>query len=258
MRAELVELALALADAWKSGRPIPDPEGAARPRDRPEAYQVQDRMAQAIGGAVGGWKVGAALRAVQVAEGHDGPIPGRLFRVRIFVNEATLPFPLYAGYKAEIEYAFRLTRDLGRREKPYTREEAANAAVFVPGIEIAGSRFQGNSTDGRTVLGIADNGSGGAFVFGEEVPDWRAIDFDALPLEAGLPGERVELYRGLQRGDVVAVLQEMVNDLMARGVPLSTGDYLSTGSLCVPLPLKQGQLFTARFGDIATLRVTLA
>lgn len=257
MRAELETLALDLAAAWTSGRPIPDPEGAARPRDRQEAYQVQDRMAQAIGGKVGGWKVGAALRAVQVAEGHDGPIPGRLFADRIFVNEARLPASLYAGYKAELEYAFRLRRDLSARAEPYSRDEVAAAADFVPGIEIAGSRFQGNTTDRRTVLAIADNGSGGAFVFGENLADWRGIDLDGLAIEAGLPGQPVEFYRDEQRGDVVTVLQEMVNDLLARGVPLSAGDYLSTGSLCVPLPLKQGQPFIARFGGIATLRVTL-
>lgn len=257
MRAELDSLALALAEAWTSGRPIPDPEGPARPRDRAEAYQVQDRMAEAIGGTVGGWKVGAALRAVQIAEGHDGPIPGRLFADRIFVGQAELPFALYAGYKAELEYAFRLTRDLPARDTPYSRDEVAEAAAFVPGIEIAGSRFKGNSTDGRTVLAVADNGSGGAFVFGEDVADWQGIDLDALPIDGGLPGQPVELYRGQQRGDVVAVVHEMVGDLLARGVPLSAGDYLSTGSLCVPMPLARGQPFSARFGDIATLRVTL-
>ena len=32
-----------------------------------------------IGGDVAGWKVGATVRAVQVFEGHDGPLPGRIF-----------------------------------------------------------------------------------------------------------------------------------------------------------------------------------
>ncbi|MFC7397772.1 2-keto-4-pentenoate hydratase [Chelatococcus sp. GCM10030263] len=257
MRAELESLAVALADAWNSGRRVPEPAGSGRPRDRSEAYWVQDRMAELLGADVGGWKIGAALRAVQIAEGHDGPIPGRIMRNRIFIGAVELPYAIYADYNAELEYAFRLKHTLPARNTPYTLDEAAVAVNLVPGIEIAGSRLHIRSTDAKTMLAIADNGSGGAFVFGEDIVNWQGLDLDALPIEAGMPGEPVELYRGGQRGDVVAVLAEMINGLLSRGIALSAGDYLSTGSLCVPLRLRQGQPFDARFGDLGRLRVTL-
>ncbi len=258
MRAELESLAADLTAAWNSGERIPRPAEAARPRTRAEAYAVQDRMAELIGGQAVGWKIGAALPAVQIAEGHDGPLYGRLFADRVFTSEARLPARLFADYNAEMEYAFRLKQAIGKRGTPYTREEIAALVDFVPGVEIAGSRFQTGPGPGGTFVGIADNGSGGAFVFGEAIADWRGIDLDGLALEGSVPGRVAEIYRGELRGDVVAVLTGMVNDLLERGIPLSKGDYLSTGSLIVPLPLPKGAVFTARFGDITTLRVTIA
>jgi 2-keto-4-pentenoate hydratase len=83
------------------------------------------------------------------------------------------------------------------------------------------------------------------------------LDLNGLSIEAGMPGAPADLYRGSQRGDVVTVLAEMIDGLLRRGVALSTGDYLSTGSLCVPLQLRRGQPFEARFGGICHLRVTL-
>lgn len=257
MRTELESLAAALAQAWKTGVAIPDPVGAARPATRAEAYQVQDRMAELIGGRVGGWKIGAALKAVQVAEGHDGPIPGRLFADRIHLDGAELPWALYAGSKAEIEYAFRLKRALPPRAAPYTRAELEPLFDLVMGIEIAGSRLKGDTPGVRSLLTIADNGGGSAFVFGRPIPDWTKLDLDALPLSAELPGKPARIYSGEQRGDVVEVAVEMVNAILERGAPLAEGDYLSTGSLCWPLPLERGQTFTARFGDLATLTVRL-
>lgn len=257
MRAELERLASSLAQAWEAGTRIDEPTGLNRPQSRNEAYWVQDRMAELLGTGVGGWKIGAALRAVQIAEGHDGPIPGRIMRDRIFVGAAELPHALYAGYNAELEYAFRLKHALPARGTPYSRDEVASAVNLVPGIEIAGSRLDIRSTNAKTLLAIADNGSGGAFVFGEDVADWQKLDLNGLSIEAGMPGEPVELYRGPQRGDVVTVLAEMIDGLLQRGVALSAGDYLSTGSLCVPLQLRSGQPFDARFGGICQLRVTL-
>ena len=47
-------------------------------------------MAELIGGQVAGWKVGATVRAVQVFEGHDGPLPGRIFADRLFDSPARI------------------------------------------------------------------------------------------------------------------------------------------------------------------------
>jgi len=65
-------------------------------------------MAEVIEGRVTGWKVGAAVKAVQFFEDHDGPLPGRVFEGRTFDVNAVVPAALYNGAKIECEFAFRL------------------------------------------------------------------------------------------------------------------------------------------------------
>ena len=128
-------------------------------------------MAELIGGTVAGWKVGATVRAVQVFEGHDGPLPGRIFADRLFDSPAKIPASLFKGVKVECEFAFRLTRDLPAGNGPVTRDQIAGSLTFHPAFELAGSRFApGTGNRAATTFdGVADNGSGGAAVLGAAV-----------------------------------------------------------------------------------------
>ena len=125
MAARLERLAEALAEAWRSDGRIPLPERGAGPASRAEAFAVQDRMAQLIGDRTAGWKVGAAVRAVQELEGHDGPIIGRILAARLYHSPANVPAATFAGGKVECEFAFRLTADLPLRGDPYRRADVA-------------------------------------------------------------------------------------------------------------------------------------
>ncbi len=55
----LEAFAASLAEAWRTGAKIALPDPRDRPKDRSEAYLVQDRMAALIGAPVIGWKAGA-------------------------------------------------------------------------------------------------------------------------------------------------------------------------------------------------------
>ena len=129
-------LAAELAAAWREDRKIALPAGI--PTSRAEAFAIQDRMALLIGDATAGWKVGAAVRAVQELEGHDGPIVGRILASRLHQSPARLPAATYAGGKVECEMAFRLTADLPLADAPYTRDRVAKILVFHPAIELTG------------------------------------------------------------------------------------------------------------------------
>ncbi len=260
MSDKIENLAAALAGAWRDGTTIPLPEPAQAPSSRAEAYAIQDRMAELIGEVPVGWKVGATVEAVQRLEGHDGPIPGRLFASRIYGTPATLPAAAFRGCKVECEFAFRFTDDLPPRDRPYTAGEAADLLVLHLAIELAGSRYTpgigGRQPSSAEV--IADNGSGVGFLFGPGIADWKDIPFETLPIDARIDGgTAIEAYAGEYRRDPVEVLAETLNDLAARGIGLASGDYLSTGSLTVPTPIAQGQTFVAGFGDLGTLRLTL-
>jgi len=168
------QLARDLAEAWKSGSTIPLPPAGQGPASRQDAYAIQDRMAELIGGTVAGWKVGATVRAVQVFEGHDGPLPGRIFADRLYDSGAKIPASLFRGAKVECEFAFRLTKELPAGNGAVTRGEIAPSLTFHPAFEIAASRYApGTGNRAATTFdGVADNGTGGAAVIGPAVTDW--------------------------------------------------------------------------------------
>lgn len=260
MQSKFEELARSLAQAWRTCGTIALPATGAAPRSRADAFAIQDRMAELLGDRCVGWKVGAAVRAVQVLEGHDGPIVGRLFAPGLHTSPAQLP-AMYAGYKIECEFAFRFGVDVPARSHPYSAAELAPQLVLHPGLEVAGTRYA-MASDSRkftTHDAIADNGTGGAYVVGPAIADWRRIDLATLPIDARIGGgQPIQIYTGDLRRDPLDILVETVNGLSERGIGFAAGDLLSTGSLSLPTPLRAGQTYVASFGELAQLRATMS
>ena len=259
MQPTFDELARSLAQAWQECGTIPLPPASCAPRSRADAFAIQDRIAKILGDRCVGWKVGAAVRAVQILEGHDGPIVGRLFAPRMYASPAQIP-ATFDGYKIECEFAFRFRRGVPPRKEAYTRVELEPQLALHPGLEVAGSRYAipEGSRKFTTHDAIADNGSGGAYVVGDAITDWRRIDLALLPIEARIDGgAAIHTYSGEYRRDPVDIAVETVNGLCERGIGLSPGDLLSTGSLTLPTPLRSGQTYAARFADLATLSVSI-
>jgi 2-keto-4-pentenoate hydratase len=260
MKQSLEILARSLAEAWRTCGTIPLPPADSAPGSRTDAFAVQDRMAELLGERIVGWKVGAAVRAVQILEGHDGPITGRLLASRVYSSPAQVPASMFDGYKIECEFAFRFRQAVPARARAYTRAELLPLLVFHPGLELAGTRYAAG-IGGRKLTthdAIADNGTGGAYVVAEGVETWQGIDFERLPIDARIDaGDPIPVYAGEFRRDPVDILVETVNGLSERGMGLNAGDLLSTGSLTTPTPLRKGQAYVARFADLPTLSVRI-
>lgn len=260
MTGKFEQLARDLAEAWRSGGTIPLPPAGQGPASRAEAYAIQDRMAELIGRQVAGWKVGATVRAVQVFEGHDGPLPGRIFADRLFESGAKIPARLFKGVKVECEFAFRLTRELPGGNAPVTRGEIAGSLTFHPAFELAGSRFApGTGNRAATTFdGVADNGFGGAAVLGAAIDDWQNLPFETMEIDARIEDSPpIQIYTGAYRRDPAVITAETFSDLRARGVPLPVGTVVLTGSLSLPTPVRQGQTVTAKFAGLPSLSCTL-
>ena len=253
-------LAQLLADAWRTGKTVALPAEEAAPRSRAEAFAIQDRMAELLGDRCVGWKVGAAVPAVQVMEGHDGPITGRLLASRLYTSPAKVPAAKFSGCKIESEFAFRFTENVPPRARPYSRMELAPQLVFHPGLELAGSRYAPSPGDRKITTRdlIADNGVCGAYVVADGFEDWRRIDFATLPIDARVDGgEPIHRFSGEYFRDPVDILVETVNGLSERGIGVGAGELLTTGSLTLPTSIRAGQTYVARFGELATLSVRL-
>ena len=260
MARKFETLARDLAEAWRTGSTVPLPAAGLGPTTRAEAYDIQDRMAELIGGQVVGWKVGATVRAVQIFEGHDAPLPGRIFADRLFESPARISANLFKGVKVECEFAFRLTRDLPKGTAPVSRDELAGGLTFHPAFELAGSRYApGTGNRAATTFdGIADNGSGGAAVLGPAVGNWQALSFDTMEIDARIDDSPpIQIYTGAYRRDPVAIVAETFSDLRARGVDLPAGTCVLTGSLSLPTPVRKGQAVTAKFSGRPALTFTM-
>ena len=254
------KLAQNLANAWVSGGTISLPVAADAPVSRVDAYTVQDRMAELIGSQVSGWKVGAAVKAVQFFEGHDGPLPGRVFAERTFQTDGVVLAKDINGAKAECEFAFVLNDALPEGMGLLTADDIIDKITFHPAIELAATRFA-PGTGGRattTFDGVADKGTGSAAVLGEAVLGWRNMSLETMPIDACIGGSpAIQAYSGIYRQNPVELMAETLTDLRARGINFEPGMFLLTGSSTLPTPIRQGQTLSVQFGDLPPLSLRL-
>ena len=244
-----------LADAWRSGAPIRD-LGAARPRGRDDAYAIQDAVTALLGMPVVGWKVGAATPAIMQQRGMDEPIPGPLFGPRVYASMAELPAADFPAANLETEFAFRTLEQLPPRRRPY--EPAALAAVseLLAAFDLTQSRY---STAPDSLAEIADSGNSGGAVLGTPIADWRDRDLMQAAVELRIDGaDPVSAYTGAWRRDPLDVLAWLVNSLSRRGIALTAGTVVLTGSLTEPRPVAPGSSAVARFDGGAEVRMSIA
>jgi len=260
MNSKFASLAQDLADAWLNHTTVPLPPADASPQSRAEAFEIQEQIERIIADKIVGWKVGASTRAVQILEGHDGPVVGWLMGSRIYENHARVPAATFAGYKAECEFAFRFLQDVEPRTTPYTRDEIDPLIVLHPGLEISGSRWAVQPDDRKitTYDSIADSGTGAGYVTSNDIADWRDLDLEHMSIVARIDdGEPIHMYTGDYRCDPADIVLETVNGLSARGRGVAKGDLISTGSLTLPTQILAGQTFEGQFGELAKLSVTI-
>ena len=257
--ARLRRLAGRLAAAWNSGGQIGQVESEDLPRDRVEAYFVQDRMAAEIGDDVVGWKVGATSARMREIDGHEDVVPGCLLRSTTWQGSRfSVPAGKTGSVRVEAEFGFRMLADVPLRQDPWTPDELGSIAVLRPAVEIIGTRHELPDMPARTrsLMTVADNGGGIGFVFGEEIGDWRGLELRTWPVELSVDGGRpAEVFPSEMRADPAAALAELVAHLAARGIELAAGDFVSTGSACVPQPTGPGGRVVTDFGSLGRIEL---
>ena len=256
---ELKFLAEKLGRAWLHSSMIDESDLSELPKNRKEAYFIQDHMAEVIGESLSGWKVGATSEKMRELDGHDDVIPGRIFQSFTFVGPVhTLPFSRFLNARAETEFAFRLRESIPVRKKPWTPAELEDKAVLHPAIEIIGNRHQLRDAlkSAKSLMTIADNGGGIGFVFGEGYENWQHLDFRnhtiRLQVDENPPAEN---FLGEMRCDPLEALADLVNHLRGRKIALEKGDFISTGAATVPQPFVRGARVKADFGIIGSIEI---
>jgi len=249
-----------LSRCWRKGEVIEALPAPLRPASRPEGYAIQARIEASSGKPLFGWKIAATSLAGQQHIGVDGPLAGRLLAERVYGDGDEVPLRANRMRVAECEFAFRMGRDLLPRPAPYERDDVLNAVADLHlAIEVPDSRYKDFVTAGGPQL-IADNACAHLFVLGPIAPpSWRGLDLAAHRVVAKV-GRRYD-REGIGAnvlGHPLIGLTWLANELSSLGVPLASGQVVTTGTCMKPLEIEAGDEVSVDYGVLGQVRCRFA
>lgn len=254
------EAARILWNAWQSQQRVKALPETCRPSTRADGYAIQAAILALSGRAPYGWKIAATSAAGQAHIGVDGPLAGRLLSGQIDDDDATVSLGATQMRVAEVEFAFRMGRDLAPRAAPYSIDEVLDAVgTLHPAIEIPDSRYEDFVHAGAPQL-IADNACAHRFVLGPATDaDWRAIDLRAHTVDCDVAGRARLQGKGENvLGDPRIALTWIANELSGIGQVLAAGQVVTTGTCLAPIAVGPGDRLAADFGPIGRVRAGFA
>jgi len=244
---------------WSEGTQLSGLPPELCPGNRAEAYRVQAFIEDFSPSPLYGWKIAATSLAGQRHIGVDGPLAGRILAERVIENRGCCPLGNNQMKVAELEFAFRMARDLPPSAKSYSQDEVlAHVASLHPAIELPDSRFVQYERVGVAQL-IADNACAHRFVLGPAAQGpWRGLD---LALHSGRiirNGEPCEDGLGSNvLGDPRIALTWLANELSSHGEGLKAGQVVTTGTCVKPLAISVGDRIDGDLGVLGEVCVTI-
>jgi 2-keto-4-pentenoate hydratase len=253
---KIAAAAKTLSEHWRDGTKLEGLDASMRPRDRTEGYAIQAELAKHSTGKLFGWKIAATSEAGQKHINVSGPLAGRIFAEKVIADGGTASMKGNDMRVGEAEFAFRFSRDLLPRARPYSVEDVLEAVgTLHPAIEIPDSRFADFVGAGEAQL-IADNACAHLFVLGQATSaDWRTRDLIEERPVVTLGGGQYVGHGKNVLGDPRVALAWCVNELRALGITLHAGEVITTGTCCTPLPIQAGDVFAADFGVLGKVSV---
>jgi 2-keto-4-pentenoate hydratase len=260
-----------LVAARATGQPCPPVRGLLPAGDADAAYAVQSAWVAgqiAAGARVVGRKIGLTNPAVQAQFGVDRPDFGVLFESMACAPGGPIDLARTLQPKIEAEIAFVLAEDLtGTMIGP--AEVAAATACVVAALEIVDSRIAGWDID--IVDTIADNGSSGLFVLGDQrqglggldlaecVMTLRRVASGAADGAGWAGGEVVSTGTGASiLGHPLAAVAWLAAAVRDHGRPLRAGEVVLSGSLGPMVSVAPGDAFHADISGIGQVSAVFA
>lgn len=257
--ARIDALAARLIEAREHGRAIDQIPEAETPVDAVEAQLVDDRVAGMTGWPVLGWKIGCTSEQAQQMLGYPEPFAGRIYSM--FDSGHTLTGDqLCSEPRLEGEFAFTLGRDLepGVVDRSGFGREAALASVaeLRPAIELVGGRYA-NFVGLPVPLLIADGGANSHLVLGPSVTEPDLAGLASVAVTMSVDGSIVGRGSGADvLGHPLDALAWLVSHLGGRGISLTEGQMVTTGSATGVSPFPGGTTATATFDGIGSVSVS--
>ena len=250
-----------LCSLWRTGDVIAALPDDLRPQSRTDGYAIQACLESTD--AVYGWKIAATSRAGQQHINVDGPIAGRILASRVLASGGTVPPGPNRMSVAEVEFAFRMGRDLPPRANTYAVDEVVDAVASLHvAIEIPDSRYVDFTQVGAPQL-IADNACAHWFVAADAISaGWRSLDLSIERVtgrvirDGGIVLER-EGTGAEALGDPRVALAWLVNELSSAGIVLCKDQMVTTGTCVKPLEIRPGDQVIAEVGSLGRATVTI-
>ena len=223
-----------------------------------QAYEIQAALAQKIDGEFVGWKIGCTSKMAQEMSNTDEPFYGRMLAPTTFESPARLDYAKFFAPIVELEIAFRFGSELAPRNAPFGKNDILEAVDgMYPAIEIVDCRYATGWPIGILPT-VADNGVHAAFVIGEEVANWRAVNRPKIPVMAEVDGKVVTDGVGANAlDDPLNALVWLANSCTSRGQTIGAGEVVTTGNTVRdPIFAKPGDTVVATFGDIGGVQVS--
>lgn len=245
-----------LLDAERSGEPVNALPAASVPDTRAEGYAAQ--AAWARGERVAGWKIAATSLAGQRHLQVDGPLGGLTTEAMLVDPAAPVSLAGNRMRLAELEFAFRLDRELKPRAAAYQLEEVVDATGdLLLSWELPSTRFADPAVVGALPL-ILDNACGHRLALKPAADqDWRDADLAAVEVTASNSNGTVHTGRGGNAlGDPRIALTWLVNELSAAGIGIQAGQFVTTGVCTDPLPIAGGDTITGDWGRFGSFELS--
>lgn len=244
----------------QDGVALPVPAAADRPADMAEAYAVQDALDALLCDQAGqramGYKIAGTNPASRAHLRIDAPFFGRLYDGMVSRSPAALRSRPGFFRVHEPEIALRIGRDLPASAAPFDAAAIAAATdAVLPAIEIIGTHLAPWTEAGATNL-ASDNAAFGHWVMGTPIPDWSGLDLLDARVGVFIDNEPVAEGRGRNvDGGAFGATAWLANTLAARGHALRAGDYITTGSVTPPIPVRPDQRVRVEFYGLGVVEV---
>ena len=204
------------------------------PSTRKEAFEAQNFFYQSINKKTVGWKIGAVAKEVQVEEGYDGPVPGKIFEDTFLQINTNINFNDIPHSNLECEYALKFLRD---SKIDNDLDKDLNQIKLFTAIDITSTRYEQTSKDKfnklvQMYLGIADHGNGGRIIIGNEITDWQKKDLNNVKIKFDVNGDKSEPYfTGKKRIHPLKSLKAFIEEFKNHNIQVKANDYLLCGKL---------------------------
>lgn len=199
-----------------------------------------------------GWKLGWT-RFTGPEEPLD-PIMGHYMSQRVYEegNAVSTRYFTAGTASAEPEIVFYLKKDL--RGPVVTRADVIDA---IDSVGIAMEFVNWRVTEPRTrEHAIADNGIAAGVVLGENRFSLDELDFSSIEGRVTVNGEQTSIGKAtsIMNEDPIAGILWAANELPKWGMYLQAGQFIVSGTVCVPLPVSAGDSAEIQFTSMGSLR----